>query len=228
MRACCDPVVTADVNRDALHRYSWRVIYLSGCIPSKQHLRDSLLEHSVGAMLTPYSQRNAPEEWTWAADNGCFSSRWDEGAWLSWLSSKESPQDALFATVPDVVADHHGTRARWEQYHSIVRDLGYRPAFVLQDGAHVDDLPWDTMGALFIGGTTDMKLSDLARSIVDEARARGKWVHMGRVNSRRRIQIAFEWGCDSVDGTYLAFAPDFNTPRLIDMLREGTRQLSLF
>ena len=30
---------------------------------------------------------------------------------------------------------------------------------------------------------------------------RGKWVHMGRVNSTRRIRYAASIGCDSVDGT---------------------------
>ena len=34
-----------------------------------------------------------------------------------------------------------------------------------------------------------------------EAKRRRKWVHMGRVNSERRIRYAASIGCDSIDGT---------------------------
>lgn len=179
----------------------------------------------IGALLTPFSQRNAPDGWTWAADNGCFGTQWNENTWLRWLKERPQPTDALFATVPDVVADYHATMNRWRQWHQVVSDIGYTVAFVLQDGADMAQLPWDDMGALFIGGTTDYKLSIDARRIVDHAKHLGKWVHMGRVNSRKRIQIAYEWGCDSVDGTFLAFGPDVNTPKLIQMMSAGTQPL---
>ena len=197
--------------------------YLTGCIPSKPHLRDALVQNGIGALLTPFSQRIAPDGWTWAADNGCFATRWDDRTWMTWLASKADPETALFATVPDVVADHRGTMDRWHHWHQAVTDLGYRPAFVLQDGVVTDEIPWDQMGALFIGGTTEFKLSETARTVTQMARAQGKWVHMGRVNSRKRIQTAYEWGCNSVDGTFLAFAPDHNTPRLIQMMTTGTQ-----
>jgi hypothetical protein len=74
------------------------------------------------------------------------------------------------------------------------------------------------MGALFIGGTTDFKLSKEAREFVSICKEKNIWVHMGRVNSLRRMEIAKSWGCDSVDGTYLAFGPDVNTPKLIKMV----------
>jgi hypothetical protein len=51
---------------------------------------------------------------------------------------------------------------------------------------------------------------------------------MGRVNSVRRLQIASEWGCDSVDGTMLAFAPDTNAHKLVDMMQEVRMQQSMF
>jgi hypothetical protein len=38
---------------------------------------------------------------------------------------------------------------------------------------------------------------DLAR----EAKSLGKWVHMGRVNTKRRLRHAYDVGCDSVGGT---------------------------
>ncbi|MGW9029334.1 hypothetical protein ACWGQ5_35460 [Streptomyces sp. NPDC055722] len=45
-------------------------------------------------------------------------------------------------------------------------------------------------------------------------------VHMGRVNSRRRLRIAQAFGCTSCDGTYLAFGPDANLPRLLAWMNE--------
>lgn len=45
---------------------------------------------------------------------------------------------------------------------------------------------------------------------------------MGRVNSGRRLRTAAWFGADSVDGTYLAFGPDTNLPRIqgwLDHLR---------
>lgn len=201
------------------------MLYLTGCIPSKQHLRDSLTDAGFGAMLTPFSQRTTPDDkWIWAADNGCFAERWDETKWFTWLRSKSSPGSALFATVPDVVGSHAGTLERWWQWHDAVADLGYKPAFVLQDGVVLEEIPWAQMGALFIGGTTEFKLSDTAREVTQMAKERDKWVHMGRVNSQKRIRLAYEWGCDSVDGTFLAFAPDYNTPRLIKLMANGTME----
>lgn len=196
------------------------MLYLTGCIPKKPELQRLLLNNSIGAMLTPFSQRNAPStEWAWAADNGCFAERWDERVWLNWLRVKQHPESALFATVPDVVADHAATLERWGRYHATVTDAGYKPAFVLQDGVILNEIPWAEMGALFIGGSTEFKLSGTAREATQIAKSERKWVHMGRVNSKKRVKIAREWGCDSVDGTYLAFGPDHNTPRLIRMMQ---------
>jgi hypothetical protein len=198
------------------------MIYLSGCLPSKPEMQQLLFDNQIGLMLTPFSQRNSknsPHEWLWAADNGCFAERWDETTWIKWLEGFTEPNKALFATVPDVVADHDKTVSRWHEYHHAVSSRGYKPAFVLQDGADMASMPWDTMGCLFIGGTTQFKLSDTARAFCTEAKSRSIWVHMGRVNSLKRMLIAKEWGVDSTDGTYLAFGPDVNTPKLVSMVQ---------
>ncbi len=47
----------------------------------------------------------------------------------------------------------------------------------------------------------------------------GKWVHVGGVNSWRRLELVAGWDVDSVDATYLAFAPDANGRRLSCWLR---------
>ena len=65
---------------------------------------------------------------------------------------------------------------------------------------------------------TEWKVGDVASAIAGEAKRRGKWVHMGRVNSAERITRAIEMGCDSADGTYLKHGPDINLVRLLGWL----------
>ena len=55
----------------------------------------------------------------------------------------------------------------------------------------------------------------------------GKWVQVGRVNSWRRLDLVAGWNVDSVDGTYLAFAPDVNGARLATWLRRLRTQSPL-
>lgn len=65
---------------------------------------------------------------------------------------------------------------------------------------------------------TEWKVGTMAAAVTAEAKRRGKWVHMGRVNSEDRLTRAREMGCDSADGTYLAFGPDVNLPILLGWL----------
>jgi hypothetical protein len=170
------------------------------------------MDVGVGVMNTPKTAY-ALNGWPWAADNGCFSAAWKADEWLTWL--RRQRRDALFAVVPDVVGDHHSTRQRWDEWGAIVDNLGFRPLYVLQDGQPIDDVPWDECGGVFVGGSTDYKLSYEARRIVERANDSGLYTHMGRVNSLKRLRIARDWGCDSVDGTFLAFGPATNVPRML-------------
>lgn len=153
--------------------------------------------------------------WPWAADNGCFSSNWDAGRWRSWLWRTTG---SLFAVVPDVVADAAATRSLWDQWAPTVLEAGHLPAYVLQDGQDDVAVPWDEATAVFVGGSTEYKLSASAERHVREAKARGLWAHMGRVNSFNRLRLAASWGCDSADGTFVAYGPDVNVPRLLRWL----------
>ena len=93
----------------------------------------------------------------------------------------------------------------FEEYAPLLWRHGLPPAYVLQEpGVEYEHswIPWGAMRALFIGGaTTEFKLGPQVEAIVTEARHRGIWVHMGRVNSLRRLAYAASIGCDSIDGT---------------------------
>ncbi|MBM7770908.1 hypothetical protein JOD54_001112 [Actinokineospora baliensis] len=151
----------------------------------------------------------------WAADTGCFGSGYPgDEAWLRWLDRLHGHYRCLFATAPDVVGDARATLARSAPWFDAIRARGYRAALVAQDGLVERAIPWASIDVLFIGGTTDWKLSPDAAQLAQHAKRRGLWLHMGRVNSGKRWRYAKELDCDSADGTFLAFAPDANLERL--------------
>jgi hypothetical protein len=186
--------------------------------------------NSLGYITQPDSDRpRIASELTglqWCADNGCFSDKFDEARWWAWLSAK-NPAGCLFAVAPDVVGDHEATLIRSAPWLPRIRALGFPAAFVAQDGATIDTIPWDTFDAVFIGGTTEFKLSDTALGILRAAKDRGKWTHVGRVNSRRRF-MRFAGIADSCDGTFLTFGPRVRLPELLGWIREHQTRLPLW
>jgi len=198
-----------------------------GTSPSYPSIVEALDGHDIGLMCQPGT--NHPRSgWIWAADNGCFSDKWDEWRWFSWLLDRSARSGCLFATVPDVVGDHAATMARWDRYAFQVRELHYPLAFVAQDGATVGSVPWHELDTLFVGGTDGFKLGSVAKELMREAKDRGKWVHIGRINSQRRYLAFAALGADSCDGTYLSFGPDTNLPNLLGWLRHHKTQLTMF
>ena len=158
-------------------------------------------------------------EIVWAADNGCFArpDRYSDEGYLSWLSAR--PRNAIFAAAPDVVGDWLATITRALPMLKQIKELGFKAAIVLQDGATVDYVPWDRCDTVFIGGSTNWKLGAAVPGLVAEARRRGKGVHMGRVNSWRRLRVAKAIGCESCDGNLAAFGPDRWSPMIRDWAR---------
>ncbi len=189
------------------------MIYLSGRLQAaKTGLRPDIgiMLGYRGAVGRNSHGRGGLAKVMWAADNGCFTSPdLNVGAYLKWLGSlSQFRETCLFAVAPDVVAD---ARATWERSREVlprIRAIGFAAAFVAQDGIEDEQINWDSFDCLFIGGSTEWKLSTNTHWLCREAIAQGKWVHMGRVNSFRRLLQARFAGCHSCDGTQLAFAPD--------------------
>ena len=193
-----------------------------GTSPNEPSVRVMLDAHDMGLLSQPWGSCTTRAGWLWAADNGCFSmGKWKEERWLSWLSRDHPRPGCLFATVPDVVGDHEGTMIRWRKYNNVVRDLRYPVAFVAQNGAMTNNIPWDELDCLFIGGDDWFKTAESTFKLAEHAREIGKWIHVGRVNSLKRLKLWRAWA-DSSDGTFLAFGPEKNAVRVrgwIDQLR---------
>ena len=139
----------------------------------------------------------------WAADNDAFSD-WNEERFIRMLGRLEGIPGCQWVSVPDVVANATETLIRFYNYWKLIDSYGFPIALVGQDGMIPSDVPWELIDCIFIGGTTEWKLGDAARSLTIEAKRRGKLVHMGRVNSNRRLRYAKAIGCDSVDGLKFA------------------------
>jgi hypothetical protein len=196
-------------------------------------LRGLPLDAPVGHLVTPHTGNRIADIATtgrpWAADNGCFIGL-DERAFLTMLRTIEALplglSRPLWVVVPDVVADARATAERWAYWSNSVRaSVGgwQRCAFVAQDGAESLRLPWDKFGCLFIGGSTEWKESDAAATLIVKAKALGKHVHVGRVNTERRVRLFDGLGIDTIDGTQFSRFPDTYIPRWAERLRPSLR-----
>lgn len=183
--------------------------------PSTPPIRAAIDTGQLGALLTPARGNQAKQGWVWAADNGAFTGTWRPSQWLSMLERNQPFADGCrFVAIPDRLCDPVETNRLWDRWAPIVADMGLPCAYVLQDGVTDSQVPWSELDCVFVGGSTAFKLGDDAHHLAVKAHHLDKWVHWGRVNSRRRVTHA--WVCgDSVDGTQLVFRPDIYLPQVL-------------
>jgi hypothetical protein len=207
------------------------VLYLSVPPPASKY--QAMKEAGIGLMMTPERRsRDVVKQVSyWAADNGCFSQgdAFSLDAYLAWLGRMTPAGDTcLFAVAPDVLCNAGATWERSAPVLPKLRALGYRAALVAQNGMEDLAVDWNCFDVLFLGGDTVWKLGEAAQLLAGEAKSRGKWLHMGRVNSRRRLEAAQMFGCDSADGTMIAFKPDERLEQVTRWLDGVRRQPSLW
>jgi hypothetical protein len=156
---------------------------------------------------------------------------WDSFAWHDYVKSycngRGTRQTPLWVVAPDVVGDHEATLRKFNSYRALMlqdfypkddvlipyhtehyypedKSLWYVTgpspdafpiAFVAQDGCTPADVP-ETADVVFIGGTTEWKWENVWRFCDAFPR-----VHVGRVNTYRKLMHCHECGAMSVDGT---------------------------
>ena len=189
--------------------------------------RESNFADCLGHLLTPKSG-NAPASLPlkFGADNGCFLGFNEHG--FRRLLARIAPhkERCLWAVAPDVVGDARKTLELWPFWRAEIIRHGLTPCYVLQDGQ--ESLPLPGAAAYFVGGSTKWKLGIHARHLAGEVKAAGAWLHMGRVNTLRRLRTALDWGCDSVDGSCFSRWGDVFLRWALVRLRAMERQPLLF
>lgn len=161
----------------------------------------------VGWLVSPkLSNKTRIRPWIpYALDNDIFVT-WSEGKpWSERLFFEGLDRVRLEATregcrprwvaVPDRVADRRATLEQWDHYAPRVAAYGWPLAFVVQDGMTPRDIPGGA-DVVFVGGSTEWKWRT-----VEMWCETGRRVHVGRVNSLRRVWLCHDLGAESVDGT---------------------------
>lgn len=211
----------------------------------------------VGHLVTPAAQNRidliATTGRPWGADNGCGPKRdgspgvFDLIAFETMLdqivqacahahpaqqANEAAARWPLWVAGPDVVGDWRATRDRWCSWYPELARLGLRVAYVAQDGQPWTALPLGQMACLFIGGSTAYKESDEALALARACALHGVRVHVGRVNSERRLRLfdglgvhpdGYPMQVDSIDGTQFSMFPDRYIPRWAERLQPSLR-----
>ncbi len=225
-------------------------------------LRGLPADAPVGHLVTPHTQNRidaiATSGRPWAADNGCGPKADGTPGQLDVPAFRQMLRDILSAlrlpgarpplwvAVPDVVGDAAATAERWREWRHELRGKGIPLAYVIQDGW--DDVapgyaPRLSHGGLkwggdtprpacwFLGGSTGFK-EGRGIEIVAELKRAGRRVHVGRVNSERRLRLfdglgvdaeGYPVAVDTIDGTQFSMYPDTYIPRWAERLRPSLR-----
>jgi len=164
---------------------------------------DELRNHGWRLMVTPACTRT--EGFPYALDNGAWSAycqggSFDEKAFLQAVEKLGDRSD--FIVIPDIVAA--GLKSLEFSLEWIERLEGGAELLLLavQDGMkpeHVEPFIGKRTG-IFVGGTTDFKLDTLPLW-AKLAHDNGTYIHVGRVNTMRRIRYCSGFGVHSFDGT---------------------------
>jgi hypothetical protein len=166
---------------------------------------DQLGGIAVEQLFTPLTRRKPqrPEQ-NFAMDNGAFANFSAQGFRNMLSRHSERKHLCRWVAVPDVVGDARRTLEVFRHWRCQPDLTGWPLAFVAQDGQEHLPIPWNQVDAIFIGGSTDWKMGSAAAACVKAAKAIGKWVHVGRINTPARYEYFRDLGADSCDGTGLA------------------------
>ena len=204
------------------------MLYLSGA--KNAVISDDLRDGTIGLLQTPKSGYRLEGVAVWAMDNGCFTDAYpgDDG-YMSLLARYEKHKErCLFVTVPDVVGDGAATLARFQPMAGRIKSSGWPVALVAQDGMTADLIPWTDIDWMFVGGSTEWKKGMDAAALILAAKGYGVKVHVGRVNSAKRFAHFAGLGADTSDGTFIAFGPDKNSPKVREWMRQNVQGVLMF
>jgi hypothetical protein len=175
-------------------------------------------EHGLRILVGPdqLSRVRGIPELAWACDNGAWGAHsngtpWDAGAFQAVLDRWGAGAD--WTVAPDIVAGGRASLRLTERWLPLMASC--RLVLVaVQDGIEAADVV-PLLGSkvgIFVGGSTDWKWRTMPMWAT-LAREAGCYLHVGRVNSARRIGWCASHHVHSVDGTS-ATKWSANAPRL--------------
>ena len=213
------------------------MLYLAN--PSTEPIRRAMSEGLLGCIVTPgQGNKLPPPPVAFAIDNGCGPGKAGIGAgypgdreYLEFLSrmSARARERCLFAVAPDVVCDAGASASDWRGFTARCAKGSGRPSRSQpRTGLRIWMSPGTRSMCRSSAATPDGNSARLPEKLVSEAKKRHKKVHMGRVNSLKRLRYAEAIGCDTADGTYLTFAPDQNLRVVLGWDRAANQQGTLW
>jgi len=193
----------------------------------KGRRREALRRYGWGLVMTPSDPRFPPAGFRYFIDNGAWTAYQkgienDLAAFEKYLSKYGECAD--FVVIPDIVQG--GMKSLDLSVSWIGRVSRYGDALIpVQDGMTAADLTpllelFDV--GLFVGGSTEWKIKTLP-IWGNLAKRHGCHLHVGRVNSVKRIALCSLAGVDSIDGTAAIFDPS-----VLSRLDNAVRQPALF
>jgi hypothetical protein len=179
----------------------WVMVFCSNHSSKAFHAFAMQHPGKLGWCFGPSSYRQPRPNLPFALDNdafGAWSNRteWNYPAWVAMLDKvRRSGHKPLWCAVPDVVMSREATLGAWKRYAPVARCYGWPLAFVVQDGMVPQDVPLDA-AVVFVGGSKPWKWRTLPMWTEHFKR-----VHVGRVTTGPRLEIAERCGAESCDGT---------------------------
>lgn len=129
------------------------------------------------------------------------------------------PNDIQWLVMPDAVGNAEKTTKYFHMLYPSLRR--FKLAYVLQDNVTPEMIPYDLITTVFVGGSTEFKMSAHTLDLCKDAKMKGKNVHVGRVGSIKRLKH-FLCVADTIDGSGWSRFADYNLPKYIRFMKELT------
>jgi hypothetical protein len=167
------------------------------------------------------------EGFRYALDNGAWSAYqrgtpFDHVAFMRLVGNLG--RDADFIVIPDIVEGGERSLEFSRAWIPRLAPIGTKLLLAVQDGIPPGEVEKHLASGIgiFVGGSTEWKLATMPMW-GRLARSWGEYLHVGRVNSVKRINLCKDAGADSFDGTSAT-----RYAATVQRLTNATRQQTLF
>ena len=204
--------------------------YIDRIYPSMRYMLSPMCMRSFGASRYHIVKRG------YAIDNGAYGyylrkQPFNDKAFYKVLDEWSIGAD--WVAIPDKVGDWYTTLSNLNIWLPRLEGYGCALLVVVQDGCELDNytelmsvLSDNRIAGIFVGGTTEWKLSNLD-TLSMLCHSVDKTIHVGRVNSGKRIRLCHSANVDSVDGSGMSRFRE--TTRIVcDTIVELNNQMTLF